>query len=211
MTRAELKLFPELERSMALFASQDIEPDRRLILDKIAGYIYDKMAENQEVNLLFVCTHNSRRSQLGQAISRMISSKFGYNIMCYSAGTEVTRFNLTAVQTLINLGFKISGSNSGNNHYDVKYAEGIPGIKMYSKLIDEATLYLEYFAAIMTCSEADENCPYIPGAEQRIALRYEDPGQYDGTSGEKQAYRDCALKIGAEMYYLFSQLSTQSR
>lgn len=76
-----------------------------------------------------------------------------------------------------------------------------------SKLFDDVSIPQSGFAAIMTCSEADENCPFIPGAEIRIPLRYEDPKIFDGTESAASAYRERSEQIGAEMLYLFSKIS----
>ena len=58
----------------------------------------------------------------------------------------------------------------------------------------------------MTCSDADENCPFIPGAEKRIPLRYDDPKEFDDTPLEAQKYDERSRQIAAEMFYLFSKI-----
>ena len=64
----------------------------------------------------------------------------------------------------------------------------------------------DYFAAIMTCSDADENCPHILKAEKRIPLRYEDPKSHDDTPIESEKYDERSLQIASEMFYIFSQI-----
>ncbi|MDH4283503.1 MAG: hypothetical protein OEV36_12670, partial [Myxococcales bacterium] len=63
------------------------------------------------------------------------------------------------------------------------------------------------FAAIMTCSEADQACPAVPGAELRVSLPYDDPKKADGTPDEEAAYDARCLQIATEMLYLFSRVS----
>ena len=58
----------------------------------------------------------------------------------------------------------------------------------------------------MTCSDADENCPYIPKAEKRIPLRYDDPKSYDDTPIESEKYDERSLQIASEIFYVFSQI-----
>ena len=60
----------------------------------------------------------------------------------------------------------------------------------------------------MTCSDADENCPFIPGAALRIPITYEDPKAYDNTSVEEKAYAERCFQIGTEMFYLFNKVRT---
>jgi arsenate reductase (thioredoxin) len=58
----------------------------------------------------------------------------------------------------------------------------------------------------MTCSHADENCPFIPGAEKRIAVRYEDPKAFDDTPEEAHRYDERSLQVASEMFYVFSKI-----
>ncbi len=58
----------------------------------------------------------------------------------------------------------------------------------------------------MTCSQAEQNCPYIPGAEQRIAIMYSDPKEADDTEQEIQTYDERYRQIAAEMKYVFEGL-----
>ena len=62
------------------------------------------------------------------------------------------------------------------------------------------------FAAIMTCSQADEGCPFVPGAEKRIPITYEDPKAFDNTPQQAEKYRERSKQIASEMFYVFSQI-----
>ena len=81
-----------------------------------------------------------------------------------------------------------------------------PAIIGFSKTFDDAFNPQLDFAAIMTCSHADENCPFIPGANTRIALNYEDPKLFDETPQQNEKYLERSLQIATEMKYVFSQL-----
>jgi hypothetical protein len=56
----------------------------------------------------------------------------------------------------------------------------------------------------MTCSDADENCPLILGAENRISTTYEDPKKSDGTELQEQIYKERFKQIALETLYVFS-------
>ena len=58
----------------------------------------------------------------------------------------------------------------------------------------------------MTCSHADENCPFIPGAEIRIPVRYDDPKAFDGTDLMEAKYLERSKEIATEMLYVFSKI-----
>jgi hypothetical protein len=58
----------------------------------------------------------------------------------------------------------------------------------------------------MTCGDAEENCPFIPGVELRIATTYNDPKAFDGTSQAAEKYKERCLQIALETLYVFSKV-----
>ena len=58
----------------------------------------------------------------------------------------------------------------------------------------------------MTCSQADEACPFVPGAVLRLSLPYDDPKEADGTAQEASRYDERSKHIATEMLYCFSQV-----
>ena len=189
-----------------LALNQNIPSSRKVLLTEIIDYIKSKIDNNQEINLNFICTHNSRRSQLSQVWAKVASVYYGTEINSYSGGVEVTAFNERAIDSLVRSGFSILFENSINPKYEISYSENENPIIAFSKLFDDDFNKADYFAAIMTCSDADENCPYIPKAEKRIPLRYDDPKSYDDTPIESEKYDERSLQIASEMFYIFSQI-----
>ena len=189
-----------------LALKQNIPSSRKVLLTQIIDYIKSKIDNNQEINLNFICTHNSRRSQLSQVWAKVASVYYDTEINSYSGGVEVTAFNERAIDSLVRSGFSILFENSINPKYEISYSENENPIIAFSKLFDDDFNKADYFAAIMTCSDADENCPYIPKAEKRIPLRYDDPKSYDDTPIESEKYDERSLQIASEMFYIFSQI-----
>jgi arsenate reductase len=95
-----------------------------------------------------------------------------------------------------------------NPVYTIHHSPESKPIRAYSKLFNDVENRADAFAAIMTCSHADENCPYIPGAELRIPVWYEDPKEFDATPLEKIKYEERSNQIGTEMFYVFSAVAT---
>jgi arsenate reductase (thioredoxin) len=60
----------------------------------------------------------------------------------------------------------------------------------------------------MTCAHADENCPFIPSSDRRIAVRYEDPKAFDDSPLEEAKYDERSLQIASEMFYVFRQIKS---
>ena len=195
-----------VEDFIKLALKQNIPSTRKVLLTQIIDYIKSKIDNNQEINLNFICTHNSRRSQLSQVWAKVASVYYGIEINSYSGGVEVTAFNERAIDSLVRSGFSVLFENSTNPKYEISYAENENPIIAFSKLFDDDFNKADYFVAIMTCSDADENCPLIPKAEKRIPLRYDDPKSHDDTSIESEKYDERSLQIASEMFYIFSQI-----
>ena len=189
-----------------LALKQNIPSSRKLLLTEITDYIKSKIDNNQEINLNFICTHNSRRSQLSQVWAKVASVYYGIEINSYSGGVEVTAFDERAIDSLVRSGFSILSENSINPKFEISYLENENPIIAFSKLFDDDFNKADYFAAIMTCSDADENCPHIAKAEKRIPLRYDDPKSHDDTPIESEKYDERSLQIASEMFYVFSQI-----
>jgi arsenate reductase len=180
---------------------QLIPPARQQALAKLASYINDK-PKGSSIALNFICTHNSRRSHLAQIWTAVAAAFYGLDhINTFSGGTEATAFNPRAVAAMMRAGFKIENPGGKNPHYQVAYGEAAPTLECFSKVYDNPFNPTDNFAAIMTCSDADENCPFIPGAEMRLALTYEDPKAADDTPEEAQRYDERVRQIGREIFY----------
>ena len=185
-----------------------ISPERKKKLLELTQFIQTKIDSGQKVYLNFICTHNSRRSHLSQLWAQAAAHYYGVNgVTCYSGGTEATAFNPRAVKAMQEAGFSIIKTKDGENPvYEVHYAENVLPITAFSKKYDDPFNHNQDFAAIMTCSHADENCPLVIGASKRIAITYDDPKDFDGTPQEVAKYAERVHQIGREFFYSFSQL-----
>ena len=196
-----------IEESIASFDT--IPADRKPLLDELSGYIEDRLTSDKDVKLIFICTHNSRRSHLSQIWAQTAAYFFKVpNIHTYSGGTEATAFNPRAVEALKRAGFQIEKQPDSNNPaYLVTFNETARPIRAFSKVYTDDPNPQSDYGAVMTCNSADQNCPIVHGAEKRISLTYEDPKDYDGTEHEQQAYDERSRQIGTEMLYVFSNIS----
>jgi len=208
---AEKNLYDELTRYILQRIDEfdRISEERKEQLGEIADYVSSKTMENSINRLTFICTHNSRRSHMGQIWAQAAAYYYGIkNVETYSGGTEATAFNPRAVKALQIAGFMIEKTTDTDNPvYQVKFARQAPCIDAYSKKFDSGNNPREDFCAIMTCSQADAECPFIPGASLRVAIPYEDPKNFDGTAQESQAYSERCEQIAREMFYLFSKVN----
>ncbi|MGE0606418.1 MAG: protein-tyrosine-phosphatase [Pirellulales bacterium] len=185
-----------------------IDEDRKLALRSLARYIQTKADAGLPVRLTFICTHNSRRSHLSQLWGAVAAAHYGLaDVQTFSGGTESTAFNPRAVAAVVRAGLLVDkGPEAENPRYQVRYVAGGPASECYSKVFHQAPNPSEDFCAVMTCTQADKNCPVVKGAEERIALPYDDPKVSDGTPQEAETYDERCRQIARELLYAFSQV-----
>ena len=185
----------------------EIPENRRRLLNPLVEYIVTKVNQNEPVRLVYICTHNSRRSHLGQIWSAVAADYWGIEgIQTFSGGTEATAFHPHAIRALQSDGFVVEKVSDGMNPiYLVEYAAGRE-LECFSKVYHHPSNPNSQFAAVMTCSDAEENCPFIPGVEFRIGTTYDDPKASDGTPHEATVYLERSHQIAMECLYVFSRL-----
>lgn len=199
-------LFPALEGTISQLLIAQIPADRLPVIESMADYILSKIKSDEEVLLNFICTHNSRRSQFSQIWAQTAADYYEIPAACYSGGVEVTAFNERAVEAIIRDGFKVVAKGGGDPIYFVLQGEDSVPIVTFSKVYNDPINPTNGFAAVMTCDHADENCPFIPGTEKRIPLRFEDPKSFDGTELEERMYTKRSHQIGAELFLIFKKV-----
>lgn len=201
--------FRKLDETIQKLYNLTLDEKRATVLQPLIDYILEKIRHRQDIKLNFICTHNSRRSQLAQVWANTAAHYFGIKVDCYSGGTEATAFNPRAVAALERSGFKVTKKGKDNPKYFIFHGEDADPIVAFSKKYDAAVNPNAGFAAIMTCADADANCPVVIGAEKRIPIRYEDPKAFDGTPLESEKYDERCAQIGEEMFYVFLTVKSQ--
>lgn len=188
-----------------------IEDDRTPVLDKIVKYLAEKVKSRGSASIQFICTHNSRRSQLSQVWMEAAMTHYAMNdVQVFSGGTEVTAFHANALTALANAGMKIIPLNEGDNPViAIRYELAVRPVYTFSKTFDHAVNPMNSFGAVMNCHHADANCPYIPNAEARFNLWYGDPGQFDGSPSQDKMYADVNKQIAIEQLYIASKLAAK--
>ena len=210
MTSTKTNLFPEIENVITSLNFNSISAERKIVLQPLVDFIQGKATNQQEIRLNLICTHNSRRSHLSQVWAQTAAAHYGIkNVFCYSGGTEATAMFPMAAKILTKQGFQIKTIAEGNNPvYAIKYSENAHPIIGFSKTFDDDFNPQSEFAAILTCSSADQGCPFIAGAEVRIPITFEDPKAFDNTPKQAEKYEERSVQIATEMFYVFSQIKS---
>lgn len=223
-----MDIYTALAENLPAFESS-LDADRRRRLEQLAGFVAQKANANEPIDLVFVCTHNSRRSHLGQVTAASAANFVGVpGVRTYSAGTETTAFNGNAIAALESKGCKItkctaddrarieavlgkeasSGidlSSASNPVYLVEHTAGAAPSVCFSKVLGDPSLPAKGFAAVMTCTSADAGCPVVVGAAKRVSLPYDDPKASDGTGKEAEVYGAKVDEIGQEMLWVMTE------
>jgi arsenate reductase len=192
----------------AITSFDTISEERKKALKKISAYIQQKVNEKQTAELIYICTHNSRRSHFAQIWTKVAATYYGFtDVQTYSGGTEATAFNPNAIRAIETIGFRITNEDSKPNAvYSVQFGETKTVIKCFSKKYDDNANPKKGFCAVMTCTEADGACPYINGAQVRVSTPYNDPKAFDGTPQQDAMYLERSKQIATECLYVFSQI-----
>lgn len=202
------QLYPRLFATICEILESQSEPSdgRKEKLQQVVDYL----ASNPDHrNLTFVCTHNSRRSHMAQFWAAAASEFYNVEkVACYSAGTEATAMHLHTVEALVECGFEIQipSSRTTNPEYIIRLGGLIPKMSGFSKALNHESLPSSNFCAVMVCSDAEEACPFVPGATKRVSVTYDDPKSSDGTTKRKSVYLQRSKQIAREMLWVFEQL-----
>ena len=209
MTTTKPILLSEIENLIKELNPQTISSERKAVLQPLTDFIQSKVSNQQEIRINFICTHNSRRSHLSQVWAQTMANYFNIkNVFCYSGGTEATALFPMVAETLKKQGFEIFKlSDTNNSVYTIKYSENEHPVIGFSKKLDDDFNPKSEFVAIMTCDSANEACPFVPGAEKRIPITFEDPKAFDNTPQQVEKYIERSLQIATEMKYVFSKIS----
>lgn len=201
-------MYLELSVKIKEIQQLSVSNERKEVLQPLVDYIQNKVENQKQIRINFICTHNSRRSHLSQIWAQTAAAFFQIdNVFCYSGGTEATALFPMVAKTLANSGFNVLTAMSGENPvYAIKYAPNEHPVIGFSKKYDDQFNPESEFAAIMTCSQADGGCPFIPGAEKRIPITFNDPKEFDSTPLQEEKYQERSLQIATEMFFVFSQI-----
>ena len=116
-----------------------------------------------KTRVLFLCTHNSARSQMAEGLLRHMS---GDRFEVMSAGTEATHVRPLAIRAMGEVGVDISAQES----------------ETLGRYLRESFDYV-----ITVCDDANEACPFFPGAANRLHWSFEDPSRAEGSEEERLA------------------------
>jgi arsenate reductase len=206
-------MYAKLEQTLEKFIMEfdRIPAGKKGPLNQLTTFIQQRLDADQPVLLNFICTHNSRRSHIAQLWAQAAAHYWRLpNVMCFSGGTEATAFNPRAVKAMQEAGFDIQPTMPGNNPvYEVRFASDANPVQAFSKTYDDSSNPGSDFAAVMTCSHADQNCPVVMGSSARISLTYDDPKDFDGTPQEAAKYAERVREIGRDVLYAFSRVNTK--
>ena len=194
--------------SIELIKKSPSTHSRKKELLKLIDYINNKINLDREININFICTHNSRRSIFSQIWAKVFSDYYGLQkVKTFSGGTESTFVSQNVIKTLSSYGFIVNKlDQKKNSNYEITYSSNTNKILIFSKKYDEILNPKKNFVAVMTCLSAIENCPFISGSEKTISISYDDPKKYDNLNEPIKMYLNVSNQIAIDMNFVFSNL-----
>jgi arsenate reductase len=207
----DVRLLMSLESfvEQAIEGEGAISRERRRELDQLARESAAWLKKQGTVELVFVCTHNSRRSQMAQVWTQVAAAHYRVpGLTAYSGGTETTACNARTVQAFKTAGLAVEARRESENPvYRVRFSERVKPLQLFSKVYYDDVNPREDFFAVICCSDADMNCPVVEGTAHRYALHYLDPRLSDETPAEAETYMERNRQIACEMFYLVSRVA----
>jgi arsenate reductase (thioredoxin) len=138
------------------------------------------------IRVLFLCTHNSARSQIAEAILRR---EGGREFEVQSAGTEATTINPSTIEVLSEIGIDWSGARS----------------KVLTEFIEQPFDYV-----VTVCDEARAACPVFPGARRTLHWSIVDPAEIQGTGQEQlEAFRRTRANVSGRVRRFIEEVSRE--
>jgi arsenate reductase (thioredoxin) len=181
----------DLDLAPVLAAQRSAIERQRADLDRLEGELLDleltiaaagraskkeRPVPSAPIRVLFVCTHNSARSQIAEALLQRYG---GDDFAVYSAGTEATRVNPLAIQVLDELGIDWGQARS----------------KVIGEFLDQQFDYV-----ITVCDRARATCPVFPGSTNSLHWGLDDPSDVEGTEAHKlEAFRRTQVDVAARL------------
>ncbi len=190
--------------------TDNISAERKFDLELLVQAMHDLYKNTGQISINVICTHNSRRSQLGQLWFELAAHHFHITpFAACSGGTEATAFNHRMVSAIQSHGIKLQEVSGGENpRYALQLTADTSSEQSYfSKTYDDPENPSADYIAMIVCDSADEKCPIIIGATQRLFIPYLDPKQADDTTQESEVYRAKVKEMGTDIIYAMGQLS----
>jgi protein-tyrosine-phosphatase len=168
----------DLDRVGALYQSAGAALHPALFTTHSSTIPGARAARRRPVRVLFLCTHNSARSQMAEGLLRRAG---GGQVTAHSAGTQPSALHPLAVETLAAQGIDLLGQHS--KHADVFAGQS-------------------FDVVITVCDRAREACPAFPGAREQLHWSFPDPAAVRGAQAQRRAFADVAAGLGRRIHYL---------
>lgn len=187
---------------------ESIDAARKESLLKIAEYITARLKDQQMAYLVFLCTHNSRRSIISQTLAKAAASWQNIQLLrTFSGGINATEFSPIAADALDRTGLKVvKYVDIQNSPFNIFYDDEDVPVIAFSKIHNAPSMPREGFALITNCSESEKDCPILEGTEVVVNLGYDDPKDYEGKSNQDASYDALVERIATEMAFLMKNV-----
>ncbi len=186
-----------------------IPGERKEVLLELVEYILEAGSKHPSTQLLFVCKHNSRRSQFAQIWAHTAANYYKLkNIKTYSGGMDFTAINFRILESLKRAGFSVTAAEiySQNPVYLVSIGKRYPDLFIYSKKYDYWNNPNDNYATILCSKKLIDSGTHFPGTEKVLALPYENVEIFDNSSGGALRNDEICRQFAREMLFVMNHV-----
>ena len=178
----------EIGKLAQLYRSSGLRLHPALFEDNFSGNLEVEYSLDKPLRVLFLCTHNSARSQMAEGILRSLGKG---NIQVFSAGNEPSVVHPLAIRSMQAMGIDISNQNS--------------------KSMDQFS-QIKFDYVITVCDKAREVCPIYPGDPKQIHWSFPDPSEVSGNEEVMlEAFNKTAVQLKTRIAYLLMIMNRTSK
>lgn len=193
-------LYPELQSTIRKLPDPSHGDPTPGPIIGLSHWIAGRQQRGEFIPVVFICTHNSRRSVIAQSWMAALATAYGLDgVLSFSGGTEETAVAPPALRALSRAGFRVDPATGENPRYRVMFSDRREGLSLYSKRYQDPANPSEGFAAVLLCDSADVGCPVVHGASARFFLPFPDPKASDGSPLEGSAYEDTSRSLAVAL------------
>ena len=173
-------------RELYLAAGQAVHPGLSIVSAGMEARDQAQADRKRRARVLFLCTHNSARSQLAEGIMRQLG---GDRVEVFSAGSEPSAIHPGAIRVLTSLGI------DPNVHH----------AKHLNQYCNQSFDYI-----ITVCDRVRETCPVFPGDPERIHWSFADPAMIEDEEQRQHAFDQTATQLMTRVRYLLTLIDREN-
>lgn len=199
----QMTLMEDVARSIDSFNTlfKEIPEDKRNRLNDLSIYISSKLKSKNKVKILLTSPFDDSVGAIGKIWAKMAVIYNDLDQIEIFSGVDSSRINEGAIEALKQNGLEIKKTKSGASLlYTVKFSESLPSLKISGKRVSHPDNPQSDFVALILNDHSTTPSSIFTGADFRLPIFYDPP------QSQENKYSELSLRVGADMFYIFSEV-----